>query len=105
MEMKLVQLPQAWAVRITNFTIGKNIPAGEYQLEAVAEDANGLISRAHRQAIFIKSNPGTIELTSPAQGTVLEKGSLVNFAYSSTAAREAHLEINGQVAGQANWPC
>jgi hypothetical protein len=81
----------------TTFNLGRTVPVGEYNLEAVAEDANGLISRAHRKVNFTKSNAGVIELTSPEHGTVLEKGKLVNFAYSAPQAREAYLEINGEV--------
>ena len=78
-----------------DFKIGRLTPAGEYKLEAVAEDSNGLVSRVERMVSLVVPFPKTITLTSPTAGEVLQKGRTHNFVF--TGSPTALLEINGQV--------
>ena len=84
-------------------SLASTLTAGEYQLEAVAEDVNGLISRAQRMIRVNQSKHG-LEITSPTLGTTLEVGDTVEgefFENGSTNITNSFLEINGKVQWSA----
>jgi len=77
------------------FTLPGNQPAGEYLLEVVAEDVNGLRTRASASIVI----RGSIEVnaTAPALGEVLFWEQNVDFGYSASADIHAYLEVNGMI--------
>ena len=54
------------------FTVPTTLPSGEYKLEVVAEDANGLKSRSERDIVVRSTTDPVVSLTSPVTGTVLQ---------------------------------
>lgn len=81
-------------------TLDSTINGGEYLLEAVAEDINGLQSRAEKFIRIAPPSTTDIEMTTPALGSTLEWGETVDFNFSSESdisLSHAYLEINGRV--------
>ena len=79
------------------FTMPTDLASGEYLLEVEAEDANGLKSRAERHITLLGTGDPGLSLTSPATGTVLEKGDSVSFGFDANESVTTYLEINGDV--------
>ena len=85
-------------------SLASTLTAGEYQLEAVAEDVNGLMSRAQRMIRITSNQSMELEITSPTLGTTLEVGDTVEVNFSqneSTSITNSFLEINGKVQWSA----
>ena len=85
-------------------SLASTLTAGEYQLEAVAEDVNGLMSRAQRMIRIVSNQSMDLEITSPTLGTTLEVGDTVEVNFSqngSTTITNSFLEINGKVQWSA----
>ena len=85
-------------------SLASSLTAGEYQLEAVAEDVNGLMSRAQRMIRVTSNQSMELEITSPTLGTTLEVGDTVEVNFSqngSTTITNSFLEINGKVQWSA----
>jgi hypothetical protein len=79
------------------FTIPTTLPSGEYTLEVVAEDANGLKSRSERDIVVRSTTDPVVSLTSPVTGTVLQRGSEASFGFSANENVSAYLEIDGKI--------
>jgi len=80
--------------------LDSTVQGGEYLLEAVAEDINGLQSTAEQMIRIASTSNTDIEITTPALGSTLEWGETVDFNFSSeTTLSHAYLEINGR----AQW--
>ncbi|MDA0343895.1 MAG: hypothetical protein O3B07_06865, partial [Verrucomicrobia bacterium] len=81
-----------------SFSTGSGYVSGEYLLEVVVTSRSGLSSRLLRN-IFIKSKGANLSITSPAHGSVLQKGDLlaVNYQSSKSVAGTSFLEINGKI--------
>jgi len=85
-------------------SLASTFTAGEYQLEVVAEDVNGLMSRAQRMIRITSNQTMELEITSPSLGTTLEVGDTVEVNFSqngSTNITNSFLEINGKVQWSA----
>ena len=82
-----------------------NIPdlsSGQYLVEVIAEDKNGLISSARRD-IYIGSPAETVSLTSPETEKVLDIDEVIDFKFSSSdAGLKAYLEVNGHIPWVGN---
>ena len=64
------------------FTLNTDsLDGGEYLMEAVVEDANGLKSRAFRTISVVYDDGPTIAITSPEIGDVLTGSSMLTFSY------------------------
>ncbi|MFL2913992.1 MAG: Ig-like domain-containing protein [Opitutales bacterium] len=79
------------------FTLPATLPSGEYRMEVVAKDSNGLQSRAERSIVLLGSADPVVELVSPSQGTVLQKGGEARFSYSADQNVTAYLEVDGEI--------
>ena len=80
------------------FTLPATLPSGEYRMEVVAEDSNGLQSRAERSIALVGETDPVITLDSPAQGTILQKGVETKFSYSTEGQNvTAYLEVDGAI--------
>ena len=84
------------------FNLGADLPSGEYRMEVVAEDANGLIGRAERLVTLRKTNDLQVKLTGPDHGSIFERGSTAVFSYSVSEDATAYLEIDGRVQWSGN---
>ena len=86
------------------YALASTLAAGEYKLEVVAEDINGLKSRAQRNIRVVSSQSLALEIQSPELGSTYEVGETVevNFSYSGTTIpQKSLLEINGKVQWSA----
>ena len=80
------------------FTLTANsLPSGEYLMEAVVEDVNGLKSRAFRTISLVYDDDPTIEMTSPEIGDVLTRNSVLTFSYEATEEVTPYVEVDGQI--------
>ncbi len=78
------------------FTI-PSLPDGEYLLEVIAEDKNGLTSRAQRN-IFLGTPSETVAFTRPAVDEILDIDEEVDFQFTlSDPTYSAYLEVNGRI--------
>jgi hypothetical protein len=79
-----------------------DLPTGQYLVEVIAEDKNGLISGAKRN-ISIGSPTETLSLTSPQPDKVLDIDEVVEFKFSSSNSdMKAYLEVNGHIPWVGN---
>jgi hypothetical protein len=80
------------------------LTTGEYKLEAVAEDINGLKSRAERMIRIEQNQPESLTIISPVLGNTLEVGESVDVNFitpSGLNISESFLEVNGRVQWSA----
>ena len=79
-----------------------DLPSGQYLVEVIAEDKNGLISSARRD-IYIGSSVETVSLTSPETEKVLDIDEVIDFKFSSSdTGMKAYLEVNGHIPWVGN---
>ena len=74
-----------------------DLASGEYLLEVVAEDANGLRSRAERSIYVRGVNDANISITAPSIGEVLYGDQVVSFEYNASESITAYLEVDGKI--------
>ena len=80
------------------YTLPTDLPIGEYLLEVVAEDANGLKSRAQRTISIVGDDVVDISITSPEVGTSLSMHEVASFEYNSSGSiSTAFLEVDGKI--------
>ena len=81
-----------------NFTIPSDIPSGTYTFEVIAEDKNGLISRAERK-IHLGTIDQEVSLLTPETDEVLDIDEIKTFKFDlgSDHNSSAYLEINGHI--------
>ncbi|MDB3958773.1 Ig-like domain-containing protein [Opitutales bacterium] len=77
------------------FTLPSDQPAGEYELEVVAEDIGGLRSRS--SASITLRGTTDLNITAPALGEVLYWDQNINFTYSANATVTTYLEMDGLI--------
>ena len=69
-------------------------------MEVLAEDGNGLKSRAERLISLTGNTDPEVSLTAPVAGSVLQKGEIVEFTYTANEDVNAYLEIDGMIHWQ-----
>ena len=81
-----------------NFTIPSGLPSGTYTFEVIAEDKNGLISRAERK-IHLGTIDHEVRLLTPETDEVLDIDEIKTFKFDlgSDHNSSAYLEINGHI--------
>jgi len=79
------------------YSLPTTLPSGEYKLEIVCENEMGLKSRAVREIVVQSATDPVLSLTSPAIGSVLEKGESVSFGFEANESVTAYLEIDGKI--------
>ena len=77
------------------FNIPSDQPAGEYLLEAIAEDRAGLRSRA--SASIVIRGSVDVNMTGPELGETLYWDQIVDFTYSADTNVTSYLEVDGMV--------
>ena len=96
-------------------SLDSNLIAGEYTLEAVAEDLNGMQSRTKRMIHVASDKNLTLEITAPGHGevltvgdeldvlfsTALEVGGSIDNNFSNSGISQTFLEINGKIQWSA----
>ena len=81
-----------------DFNLSASLTSGEYWMEVVAEDVNGLKSRAERMIVLSATADDNISIISPAIGEPLSSDEVVSFDYNGTSGiTQAYLEINGRI--------
>ena len=85
------------------FNIPSDQPAGEYLLEAIAEDRAGLRSRA--SASIVIRGSVDVNMTGPELGETLYWDQIVDFTYSADTNVTSYLEVDGMdsLEGQARF--
>ena len=78
------------------YDVPSDLASGEYLLEVVAEDANGLRPRAERSIYVRGVNDANISITAPAIG-VLYGDQVVSFEYNASESITAYLEVDGHI--------
>ena len=80
------------------YTLPTDLPIGEYLLEVVAEDANGLKSRAQRSISIVGDDVVDVSIISPEVGTSLSMNEVASFEYNSSGSiSTAFLEVDGKI--------
>ena len=79
------------------YDVPSDLVTGEYLVEVVAEDANGLRSRAERSIYVRGTDDANISITGPAIGDVLYGDQVVDFEYNATESVTAYLEVDGKI--------
>jgi hypothetical protein len=77
------------------FTLPSDQPAGEYELEVLAEDIGGLRSRS--SASITLRGTTDLNITAPVLGEVLYWDQNINFTYSANATVTTYLEMDGLI--------
>ena len=80
-----------------DFNLSAGIASGDYRLEVVAEDVNGLRSRAERWISVRRGDDANVSISGPAIGTVLYVDELLEVGYEATESVTAYLEVNGRI--------
>ena len=79
------------------YDVPSDLATGEYLVEVVAEDANGLRSRAERSIYVRGTDDANISITGPAIGELLYGDQVVDFEYNATESVTAYLEVDGKI--------
>ena len=79
------------------FTLDSSLPSGEYHVEVVAEDVNGLRSRVERWITVAHEDDPKIELVSPEIGSILYHDKTYDFSFTADTNVTAYLEVDGRI--------
>ena len=79
-----------------DFNLSTGIASGDYRLEVVAEDVNGLKSRAEPGSQYA-GDDANVTISGPAIGTVLYVDEVAEFTYEANESVTAYLEVNGRI--------
>ena len=80
-----------------DFNLSTGIASGDYRLEVVAEDVNGLKSRAERWISVRREGDPNVSINGPEIGTVLYVDEVAEFTYEANESVTAYLEVNGRI--------
>ena len=77
------------------FTLDSSLPSGEYHVEVVAEDVNGLRSRVERW-ITVAHEDDPKMMVSPEIGSILYHDKTYDFSFTADTNVTAYLEVDGR---------